>query len=43
MDINATTTLLSKIKCDIDKAMKRSEISLSVFVDFFKTFDTNEL
>ena len=36
----STATLLAKLRDDIKKAMKASEIALAVFTDYSKAFDT---
>ena len=37
---HSTATLLAKLRDDIKEAMKASEITLSVFPDYLKAFDT---
>ena len=37
---HSTATLLSKLRDDIKEAMKASEITLAVFTDYSKAFDT---
>ena len=37
---HSTTTTLLKVKDDIAKAMKRGEITLAIFADYSKAFDT---
>jgi len=37
---HSTTTTLLKLKADITNAMKSGEVTLAVFADFSKAFDT---
>ena len=37
---HSTSTLLLKLRDDIRKAMKKSEITLTILIDFSKAFDT---
>ena len=37
---HSTTTTLLKFKDDITKAMKRGEITLAIFADYSKAFDS---
>ena len=37
---HSTTTILLKLKSDIKSAMKKGEVTLAVFADFSKAFDT---
>ena len=40
---HSTLTILIKLRDDINRAMKKGEVTLTVFVDFSKAFDTIDL